>query len=667
VLEILEGRKALAISPLPSLGGSAAALSVVVRPTFERITNPASEAVALFAGESAVPSQAWGSSTPSGLAPAQLQVAYGINDIRFASSIGDGAGQTIAIVDAYDDPKLVASTAPGFLSSDLAMFDQSFGLPNPPSFLKLNEYGGSSNLPGTDPAGPGNSQGNWEVEEALDVEWAHAMAPEANIVLIECQSGSGIDMYQGARTAAGLAGVSVVSMSWGSNEFNGETSFDGDFTTPNGHQGVTFVASTGDQGAPGEYPAYSPNVLAVGGTSLYLNASGSYSSEAAWSGSGGGSSEYETEPGYQAGVAGGGKRTIPDVSSDANPNTGVAVYDSYNGTSAAPWEQVGGTSLSAPTWAGLIAIANQGRVASGSSTLDGRNGSLSAIYAISQTDFHDVTTGGNGGFKAGAGYDMVTGIGSPKANLLVPDLVAYGSVGRLAVQAQPPGSSRAGGVLGVSILVENAAGALEQDFDGSVTVSLGSDPAGGILGGAVTVTAHNGVAAFSGLTLTSAGAGYTLLATAGSAAVTTSSFSITAGSPAKLAVISEPSLSVGVGQTFGLSVAVEDRFGNVENTYAGIVTAALASGPGARALGGTLTINVQNGVAVFSNLTLSRAGLGYSIKVTSPLALASTKTTLFGVVSHEKNIVDAKAKARVGRTGAGAAFHPRFRRLERHV
>ena len=116
------------------------------------------------------------------------------------------------------------------------MFDQSFGLPNPPSFLKLNEYGGSSGLPGTDPAGPGNAQGNSEVEEALDVEWVHAIAPEANIVLVECQSGSGIDMFQGVLMAAELAGVSVVSMSWGSNEFNGETSFDEDFTTPSGHQ-----------------------------------------------------------------------------------------------------------------------------------------------------------------------------------------------------------------------------------------------------------------------------------------------------------------------------------------------------------------------------------------------------------------------------------------------
>ena len=163
---------------------------------------------------------------------------------------------------------------------------------------------------------------------------------------------------------------------------------------------------------------------------------------------------------------------------------------------------MGGTSLSAPTWAGLIAIANQGRVASGSSTLDGRSELLLAIYAVSQTDFHDITSAGNGGSKAGVGHDTLTGIGSPKANLLVPDLAEYGSVGRLAVLRSHLVAPERATRLVFRSLVENSAGSLEQDFDGSVTVSLGNDPAGGILGGTLTVTAQNGVALFSGLTLT---------------------------------------------------------------------------------------------------------------------------------------------------------------------
>ena len=198
--------------------------------------------------------------------------------------------------------------------------------------------------------------------------------------------------------------------------------------------------------------------------------------------------------------------------------------------SATPWEQVGGTSLAAPTWAGLIAIANQGRVASGSSTLDGRSQTLPAIYAIRKPTSTTSPPAGTAASARVSGYDMVTGIGSPKANLLVPDLAAYGTVAKLAVLAQPPGSSRPVASFGVSILVENSAGIVEQNFDGNVTISLGSDLGGGSLGGTMTVTAQNGVATFSGLTLASAGAGYTLLATAGGTAVTTSSFTVTPAS-----------------------------------------------------------------------------------------------------------------------------------------
>ena len=208
------------------------------------------------------------------------------------------------------------------------MFDKQFGLPDPPSFLKINENGSSISLPGQDPSGAGNPNGNWEVEEALDVEWAHAIAPAASIVLVECTSDNSNDLYSGVVTAVDRSGVSVVSLSWGSSEFNGEQTFDGDFA----RTGVTVVASTGDGGSPGEYPAYSPNVLAVGGTSLYLNSNSTYSSETAWSGSGGGTSAFESEPTYQDGVQSTGRRTIPDVAYDADPNTGVPVYDTYNDT-----------------------------------------------------------------------------------------------------------------------------------------------------------------------------------------------------------------------------------------------------------------------------------------------------------------------------------------------
>jgi subtilase family serine protease len=267
-----------------------------------------------------------------------------------------------------------------------------------------------------------------------------------------------------------------------------------------------------------------------------------------------------TKPDYQAGVAGTVSRSIPDVSSDANPNTGVAVYDSYNGTSTTPWEQVGGTSLSTPIWTGLIAIADQGRVAAGYATLNGESETLPAIYSISSGDYHDITTGGNGEFNSRPGYDEVTGLGSPKANLLTYDLAAYGVTTKLVVSTEPSVSVKAGASFGFSVVAENAAGIVEPNFSGSITVSLGNNPGGGTLGGTLLVAAQNGVARFSGLTLAVADSGYTLQATYGQSAASTSAFTVTSAAPARLAVISEPPMRIGVKQAFGVSVRASAHF-----------------------------------------------------------------------------------------------------------
>ncbi len=629
---------------------SSAALPVLMQPMFERIELASPELATSGAVKSGVQPAGWGTRSPSGYTPAELREAYSF------SGIGDGTGQTIAIVDAYDDPALLDSMGTGFPGSDLAKFDQTFGLPNPPSFIKVNEYGSSTNLPGTDPAGAGNPNGNWEVEEALDVEWAHALAPGANIVLVECNSASSADMFQGVMTAAKMSEVSLVSMSWGSSEFSSETSYDTDFTTPAGHIAVTFVASAGDQGSPGNYPAYSPNVLAVGGTSLYLSTNGSYGSETAWPDSGGGISAFETKPDYQAGIPGTTCRSIPDVSFDANPSTGVAVYDSYNNTSTTPWEQVGGTSVSAPAWASLIAIANQERISAGSTTLDGESETLPAIYSISSADYDDITSGSNGGFTAGPGYDEVTGLGSPKASALVNDLAAYGSTIKLVVLAQPRAVVKSGTEFGFSVAAENAAGVIEQNWSGSITVSLGNNPAGDALGGMLTIIAQNGIAMFSGLTLQVAASGYTLQATYGRSVATTNGITVTPTAPARLAVISEPAARIDVNQVFGVSVAVVDQFGNLEIAYSGKVTLSRVSRPDGSELGGTLSVQAHNGVAVFNRLTLNRLGLGYSIKAVSQEAIASTRTTFFAVVPKNTRITTA----RVGREHPGI-----FRRARR--
>jgi hypothetical protein len=402
---------------------------------------PAKDAVSIVADTVTLSGNAIAQSVnltaPSGTvaySPAQIRTAYGINNVAL-----DGKGQTIAIVAAYDNPSI-------YLSLDA--FDTQFGLTTngqslynqygpASSFLTvLNQSGQSTSLPATDPSGAGTD--NWEVEESLDVEWVHAMAPGAQIVLVEANSQSLSDLMAGVATAASQPGVSVVSMSWGFVEgldvlASDEAMYDSYFTTP----GVTFIASTGDSGAAvPQYPAFSPNVVAVGGTSLTLNADNSYNSETGWGynstslgefiGSGGGISQYETEPAYQQGVQSTGSRTTPDVSLVADPNTGAWISDPYNLPATSSFEIVGGTSLSAPAWAGLLAITNQGRVAAGASVLDSSspNETQQALYMLPQSDYNVITSGSNG-YAANSGYNLVTGLGTPIADHLVSDLVAY--------------------------------------------------------------------------------------------------------------------------------------------------------------------------------------------------------------------------------------------------
>ncbi len=366
--------------------------------------------------------------------PAQLRTAYGVSALSL-----DGTGETIAIVDAYDNPSIYPAldafdTQFGAIAGGPSLYGQ-YG-PAASFLTVLNQDGQNTSLPSADPDGLGTD--NWEVEESLDVEWAHALAPGAKIVLVETDSQSLENLMAGVATAANEPGVSVVSMSWGFAEgqvvsSSDEAAFDSVLSVA----GVTFLASTGDYGAADpEYPAFSPNVVAVGGTTLSLNANSSYQSEIGWGyfsssqgtliGSGGGISEFEAEPSFQQGVQSTGTRTTPDVSIDADPATGAWIADSYNATGSNPFEVVGGTSLSAPAWAGLLALVNQGRAAAGQSALNAASPTEAgqALYSLPQSDYN-VTSGGNNGYTGGAGYNLVTGLGSPAANLLVPDLVAY--------------------------------------------------------------------------------------------------------------------------------------------------------------------------------------------------------------------------------------------------
>ena len=343
-----------------------------------------------------------GSGPPSGsFTPAQIQQAYQFNQVSY-----NGSDETIAIVDAYNDPDI---------QSDLNTFDTEFGLPST-TISVVNETGGSK-LPSADPTG------GWEVEESLDVEWAHAMAPGANIMLVEASSASLSDLLTAVSYASQHA--NVVSMSWGSSEFSGETSDDSYFNAP----GVAFVVASGDTGAPAEWPATSPNVLGVGGTSLTLNSSGGWGSETGWSGSTGGPSAYEPQPSYQAGVVTqtSTARATPDVAYDASSTGTYAVYDSYpDEGETLDWVAVYGTSAGAPQWSAILAIADQGRAANGLSALNSSSAQqVMDILYQNPGDFHDITSGtstGNPEYSAGPGYDYVTGLGTPMVNLVVGSL-----------------------------------------------------------------------------------------------------------------------------------------------------------------------------------------------------------------------------------------------------
>lgn len=326
--------------------------------------------------------------TPSGVTPAEIKKIYNL-----PSTGGSG---TIAIIDAYDDP-----TA----ESDLAVFDQQFNLP---ACTTANGCFEKHKMSSKVAANSG-----WAMEMALDVQWAHAIAPKAKILLVEATTPSGANLLNAIDYATSRKDVVAISMSWGGAEFSDELSYDTHFVDK-ANPAAAFFASSGDDGTGASWPASSPNVIGVGGTSLSLASSGALLAESAWSGSGGGVSAYEKEPTYQAAYKiskANGMRAIPDVSYDADPASGYPIYLT-TGTGAkakGSWNTVGGTSAGAPQWAAIQALGG------------------SAVLAKFYTDkaststlkyFRDITSGSNGDCTyycdARKRYDYITGLGSPQ-------------------------------------------------------------------------------------------------------------------------------------------------------------------------------------------------------------------------------------------------------------
>ncbi|HET9893942.1 MAG TPA: S53 family peptidase [Streptosporangiaceae bacterium] len=320
--------------------------------------------------------------TPAGYGPADLQSAYAL------PSSTAGSGQTVAIVDAFNDPNAAA---------DLAVYRSQFGLPACTTangcFRQVNQTGGTS-LP--------RSNSGWAEEESLDVDMVSAICPLCHIILVEAKSATIANLGAAVNEAVKL-GAKFVSNSYGGGESSTEASSDSSFYN---HPGVAVTASSGDSGFGPQYPAASQFVTAVGGTSLTRASNTRGWTETVWNGAGSGCSAFEAKPSWQHDT-GCARRTIADVSAVANPNTGVAVYDTFDGDSG--FEVFGGTSVASPIIASVFALA-------GTPTA----GTYPSSYPYSHTtSLNDVTSGSNGSCSpsylctAGTGYDGPTGLGTP--------------------------------------------------------------------------------------------------------------------------------------------------------------------------------------------------------------------------------------------------------------
>ena len=343
-----------------------------------------------------------------------------------SANLPKGGWGAIALVDAFDNPNA---------ASDLAFFSSYWGLPAA-NFTKVYANSTFGTLNGLTASCSGKPTGNtgWGLEEDLDIQWAHAMAPSAKIILVEACSNSYNDLF----FAEEVAGIKVgaggdISNSWGGGEFSTEGGTGGDnFFFRYYWKEITYFASAGDSGWGAQYPSSSPWVVSAGGTTVNRDASGNYLNQSCWSGSGGGVSAYETWQNppsiangmgpwaaYQYPFAGQTARQTPDLSFDADPNSGVYMYDTYG---YGGWVIVGGTSVASPSLAGIVNASNnrlgQAPNTGGYYTTEENNLIYDQLYSKTayKANFVDITTGSNGA-SAVTGYDQCTGVGVPLGRL----------------------------------------------------------------------------------------------------------------------------------------------------------------------------------------------------------------------------------------------------------
>ena len=325
-------------------------------------------------------------SGPSGYGPTDLRAAYGL-----ASASTGGAGQTIAIVDAFDDANA---------EKDLAVYRSQFGLPPCTTangcFRKVDQNGGT-NYP------RGNA--GWAEEISLDLDMASAICPNCKILLVEARTNSFANLAAAVDRAAAL-GATVISNSYGGSEYSGEVNDQSHFN----HAGVAITVSSGDNGFGVEFPAASQFVTAVGGTTLRRDASARGFSETVWSGAGSGCSAYISKPSWQT-DAGCSRRTVTDVAAVADPNTGVAVYDTYR-LHPGGWLVFGGTSVAAPIIGGVYALAGNARSINYGSFSYSQLGSVFDIVSGSNGSCGSYLCTGTVGFDGPTGNGTPNGVGA---------------------------------------------------------------------------------------------------------------------------------------------------------------------------------------------------------------------------------------------------------------
>jgi subtilase family serine protease len=437
------------------------------------IKNTAAHPTAQTVGPNAIPAG-------NGYGPSQFQAAYNLT----AASAADGAGTTVAVVDAYNDPTAAA---------DLATYRSAAGLPalTAGQFTVYNQNGQTSPLPATAPASD-----DWTLEEALDVDMVSAICPLCKIDLVEATNDTGTGLYVAEQTAATTLGAKYISNSWGGSESSSDLTFDSQYF---GVSGVVYTASAGDgaYSAGVIYPATSPHVVGVGGTSLNTASNSRGWTESVWEtssteGTGSGCSSNEPQPAWQASLsvitAVCSHRVDNDVAADADPNTGAAVYDTTNGNGG--WNEVGGTSESSPMIAAVFALAgNNG---------NGGENAANSIYTHT-SNLYDVTTGSNGSCgssllcTAKTGYDGPTGWGTPNG------LTAFqtnGSTGGNTVTVTNPGNQTTTVGTAVSLQIHATDSASGQTLTYSATglpAGLSINSSTGLISGTPTTASTNSV------------------------------------------------------------------------------------------------------------------------------------------------------------------------------